>query len=183
MTSFSSKKFIFRQPRSFKSLDIPPSVWIEHSANRALFPPEVITPVVVSSLSPTLTLPSHLFLSPLFLPRTTTQTTSVLKYFFPTTLPYNFLTFTTVPSETLLLILALGPSFLTSFQTPLTLLSLENSILTTQTGTAHSPNPPRNDLFCWITCSGLEILKQPRLSHAPSSFHWKPFISQYFVSS
>ena len=55
MTSFSSKKPIFWQPRSFKSLDILPSVRIEHSADRALFPPEVITLVVVSSLLSTLT--------------------------------------------------------------------------------------------------------------------------------
>ena len=82
-----------------------------------------------------LTWPSLLFLSPLFLPRTPTQTTSVLKFFFPTTLPYNSLTSTPLLSEALLLILAPGPSLLTSFQTPLTLLSLETSMLTTQPGT------------------------------------------------
>ena len=53
-------------------------------ARRALSPPEVITPVVVSSLLSTLTWPSLLFLSPLFLPRTPTQTTFVLKFCFPT---------------------------------------------------------------------------------------------------
>ena len=64
MSSFSSKKPIFRQPRSLKSLDILPSVQIERSADRALFPSEVIilfltlihsdlafSPVSVSSLS------------------------------------------------------------------------------------------------------------------------------------
>ena len=91
MTSFPSKKPIFRQPRSFKSLDIPLFVRIGHSADRALFPPELIIPVVVSSLLSTLSWPSLLFLSPLFLPRSPTQTSSVLKFFFPTTLPYNFL--------------------------------------------------------------------------------------------
>ena len=148
MTSFSSKKPIFRQPRCFKSLDILPSVRIEHSADSALFPPEVITPVVVSSLSSTLTWPSLLFLSPLFLPRTPTQTTSVLKLFFPTTLPYNSLTSTPLPSEALLLILAPGPSLLTSFQTPLTLLSLETSMLTTQPGTISSPLT-RSEMTCF----------------------------------
>ena len=139
MTLFSSKKPIFRQPRSFKSLDILLFVRIGHSPDKALFPPEVITPVVVSSLLSTLTWPSLLFLSPLFLPRTSIQTASVLKFFFPTTLPYNSLTCTPLLSEALLLILAPGPSLLTSFQTPLTLLSLETSMLTTQPGTISSP--------------------------------------------
>ena len=139
MTSFSTKKPIFRQPISFKSLDILPSVRIGHSADKALFPPELITPVVVSPLLSTLTWPSLLFLSPLFLPRTPTQTTSVLKFFFPATLPYNSLISTPLLSEVLLLILAPGPSLLTSFQTPLTLLSLETSMLTTQPGTVSSP--------------------------------------------
>ena len=82
MTLISSKKPIFRQPRSFKSLDILLFVRIGHSPDRALFPPKVITAVVVSSLLSTLTWPSLLFLSPLFLPRTRTQTTSVLNSFF-----------------------------------------------------------------------------------------------------
>ena len=138
MTSFSSKKPIFQQPKTFKSLVILPSVRIEHSADSALFPPEVITPVVVSSLISTLTWLSLQFLSPLFLSRNPTQTTSVLKFFFPTTLAYNSLTSTPLRSEALLLILAPGP-LLTSFQTPLTLLSLETSMLTTQSGTISSP--------------------------------------------
>ena len=94
-------------------------------ARQGLFASEVISPVVVSSLLSTLTWPSLLFLSPLFLPRTPTQTASVLKFFFPTTLSYNSLTSTSLLSEALLLILAPGPSLPTSFQTPLTLLSLE----------------------------------------------------------
>ena len=138
MTSFSSKKPIFRQPKSFKFLVIIPSARIGHSVDKAQFPPELITPVLVSSLLSTLTWPSLLFLSPLFLPRTPTQTTPELK-FFPTTLPYNSLTSTPLLSETLLLILAPGPSILTSFRTPLTLLSLETSMLTTQTGTDSFP--------------------------------------------
>ena len=139
MTSFSSKKPIFWQPRNFKSLVILPSVRIVHSAAKALFPPELITPVVVFSLLCTLTWPSLLFLSPLFLPRSPIQTTSVLKFFFPTTLPYNSLTSSPLLSEVLLLILAPGPSLLTSFQTPLTLLSLKTSMLTTQPGTDSLP--------------------------------------------
>ena len=138
MTTFSSKKPIFWQPRSFKSPDILPSLQIKHSADRALFSPEVIPPVVVSSLFSTLTWPYLLFLSPLFLLRTPTQTTSVLKFFFPTTLIYNSLTSTPLPSEALLLIFAPGPSLLTSFQTPQTPLSLETSMLTTHPGTVSS---------------------------------------------
>ena len=142
MTSFFSKKPIFRQPRSFKCLVIIPSIRIEHSADKALFPPEV-----VSSLLSTLTWPSLLFLSPLFLPRTPTQTTSVLKFFFPTTLPYNSLTSTPLPSEAFL-ILAPGPFLLTSFQTPLTLLSLQTSMLTTQPRTVSSPLT-RREMTCF----------------------------------
>ena len=139
MTLFSSEKPIFRQPRSFKSLDILLFVRIGHSPDRALFPPVLITPVVMSSLLSTLTWPSLLFLSPIFLPRTPTQTISVLKFFFPTTHPYNSLTSTPLQSEALLLILTLGPSLLTSFQTPLTPLYLETLTLTIQPGTLSSP--------------------------------------------
>ena len=101
----------FRRPRSFKSLVILPSARIGHLADKALFPLELITPLVVSSLLSTLTWPSLLFLSPLFLPRTPIQATSVLKFFFPTTLPYNSLTSTPLPSEALLLFLAPGRIF------------------------------------------------------------------------
>ena len=93
----------------------------------------------VSSLSSNLTWLSLLFLSPLCLPRTPTQTTPVLKSFSPTTLLFNFLTSTPLPSETVLLILAPGPSILTSFLTPLTLSSSETSMLTTQRGTDSFP--------------------------------------------
>ena len=148
MTSFFSKKPIFRQPRSFISLVILPSVRIGHSPDKALFPPELITPVVVSSLISTLTWPSRLYLSPLFLPRTPTQTTPVFKFFFSTTLLYNSLTSTPLLSEALLLILAPGPSLLTSFQTPLTPLSLETSMLTTQPGTDSFPLT-RSEMTCF----------------------------------
>ena len=148
MTSFSSKKPIFRQPRNFKYLDNLLFARIGHSPDRALFLPEVITPMVVSSLLSTLTWPSLLFLSPLFLPRTPSQTTSVLKFIFPTTLPYNFLTSTPLLSEALLLILAPRPSLLTSFQTPLTLLFLETLMLTTQPGTVPSLLP-RPEMTCF----------------------------------
>ena len=87
----------------------------------------------------TLTWLPLLFLSPLCLPRTPTQTTPVLKSFSPTTLLFNFLTSTPLPSETLLPTLAPGPSILTSFPTPLTLLSSETSMLTTQHGTDSFP--------------------------------------------
>ena len=53
--------------------------------------------------------------------------------------PLQFLNLYTLPSETLLLTLAPGPSILTSFLTPLTLLSSETSMLTTQHGTDSFP--------------------------------------------
>ena len=149
MTSFSSKKPIFRKPKNFKSLVILPSARIGHSEDKALFPPELITPMVVSSLLSTLTWPSLLFLSPLFLPRIPTQTTPVLKFFFPTTFPYNSLTSTPLLSEALLLILAPGPSILTSFQTSLTLLSKETPMLTTQPGTDSFPLT-RPEMTCFV---------------------------------
>ena len=162
MTSFCSRKPIFRQPKRSKSLIIIPSAQTGLSVDKALFPPILITLVVVSSLSSTLTWLSLLFLSPLCLPRTPTQTTPVLKSFSPTTLLFNFLTSTLLPSETILLILAPGPSILTSFLTPLTVSSSETSMLTTQRGTdSFPPNPLGNDLFRWITSSGLEILNDP----------------------
>ena len=135
MTSFSSRKLTFPQPKSSKSLVIIPSARTGHLVDKALFPPLLITLVVVSSLSSTLTWLSLLFLSPLCLLRTPTQTTPVLKSFSPTTLLFNFLTSTPLPSETLLLTTAPGPSVLTSFLTPPTLLSSETSMLTTQHGT------------------------------------------------
>ena len=148
MTSFSSKKPIFRQPKRFKSLVIIPSARIGHSVDKALFPLVLITLVMVSLLLSTLTWLFLLFLSPICLPRTTTQTTPVLKFFPPTTLLYNFLISTPLPSETLLLTLAPGPSILTSFLTPLTLLSLETSMLTTQPGTDSFPLT-RSEITCF----------------------------------
>ena len=71
-----------------------------------------------------------------------------VKFFSPTTLLYNFLTSTPLPSETLLLTLAPGPSILTSFLTPLTLLSLETSMLTTQPGTDSFPLA-RSEMTCF----------------------------------
>ena len=82
---------------------------------------------------------------PLCLP---TQTTPVLKSFSPTTLLFNFLTSTPLPSETVLLILAPGPSILTSFLTPLTLSSSETSMLTTQRGTDSFPLT-RSEMTCF----------------------------------
>ena len=162
MTSFCSRKPIFRQPKSSKSLIVIPSARTGLSVDKALFPPVLITLVVVSSLSSTLTWLSLLFLSPLCLSRTPTQTTPVLKSFSPTTLLFNFLTSTPLPSETVLLILAPGPSILTSFLTPLTLSSSETSMLTTQRGTDSFPlTRSEMNLFRWITSSGLEILNDP----------------------
>ena len=142
------RKPIFRQPKSSKSLIIIPSARTGLSVNKALFPPVLITLVVVSSLSSTLTWLSLLFLSPLCLPRTPTQTTPVLKSFSPTTLLFNFLTSTPLPSETVLLIIAPGPSILTSFLTPLTLSSSETSMLTTHRGKDSFPLT-RSEMTCF----------------------------------
>ena len=142
------RKPIFRQPKSSKSLVIIPSARTGLSVDKALFPPVLITLVVVSSLSSTLTWLSLLFLSFLCLPRTPTQTKPVLKSFFPTTLLFNFLTSTPLPSETVLLILAPGPSILTSFLTSLTLSSSETSMLTTQRGTDSFPLT-RSEMICF----------------------------------
>ena len=148
MTSFCFRKPIFRQPKRSKSLIIISSARTGLSVDKALFPPVLITLVVVSSLSSTLTWLFLLFLSPLCLPRTPTQTTPVLKSFSPTTLLFNFLTSTPLPSETVLLILAPGPSILTSFLTPLKLSSSETSMLTTQRGTDSFPLT-RSEMTCF----------------------------------
>ena len=136
MTLFSSKKPIFRQPRSSKSLDTlrtdrtfarqGPVSSRGHNTSGG-----VLTHIHSDLAFSTVSVAS--------LPRTPMQTTSVLKFFFPTTLPYNSLTSTPLLSKALLLILAPGPSLLTSFQTPLTPLSLETSMLTTKPGTVSSP--------------------------------------------
>ena len=62
-----------------------------------------------------------------------------VKVLLSNTLLFSFLTSTPLPSETLLLTLTPGPSILTSFLTPLTLLSSETSMLTTQHGTDSFP--------------------------------------------
>ena len=62
--------------------------------------------------------------------------------------PLQFLNLYSLPSETLLLTLAPGPSILTSFLTPLTLLSLETSMLTTQPGTNSFPLT-RSEMTCF----------------------------------
>ena len=85
----------------------------------------------------------------------------MLKFFFPTTLPYNSSTSTPLLSEALLLIIAPGHSLLTSFQTPLTLLSLDFNAHHQTWDRLIPPNPLGNDLFRWITSSGLEILNNP----------------------
>ena len=162
MTSFSSKKPIFRLPRSFLSLVILPSVRIEHSADKALFPPERITPVVVSSLLSTLTWPSLLFLSPFFLPRTPTQTTSVSKFLFSNHSPLQFLNLYSPPIRS-----TPSDSRTRTFYPDILPNSPDTFIL--RDFNAHHPtwdrlilpNLPGNDLFCGITSSGLEILNDP----------------------
>ena len=158
MTSFF-KKPIFRLTRSSKSLVILLSVRIGHSINKALFLPELVTLVVVSLLLSTLTWPSLLFLSPLFLPRTPTQTISVLKFFSPTTLPYNSLTspIRSTPSDSRTRTFSpdIRPNFPDTF-----ILGDFNAHHPTWDRLIF-PNPLGNDLFRWITTSGLEILNDP----------------------
>ena len=162
MTSFCSRKPIFRQPKSSKSLVIIPSARTGLSVDKALFPPVLITLVVVSSLSSTLSWLSLLFLSPLCLPRTPTQTTPVLKSFSPTTLLFNFLTSTPLPSETVLLNLAprtFYPDILPN--SPDTFILGDFNAHYPSWDRLIPPNPLGNDLFCWITSSCLEILNDP----------------------
>ena len=162
MTSFCSRKPIFRQPESSKSLVIIPSARIGLSVDKALFPPVLITLVVACSLSSTLTWISLLFLSPLCLPRTPTQTTPVLKSFFPTTLLFNFLTSTPLPSETVLLILrtrTFYPDILPN--SPDTFILGDFNAHYPTWDRLIPPNPLGNDLIRWITSSGVEILNDP----------------------
>ena len=72
---------------------------------------------------------------------------------------------------------------MTSFQTPLTLLSLETSMLTIQPGTDSFPLT-RLEMTCFAGSLPL-VWKSWTTSplHAPPSFHWEPFIPRYFVSS
>ena len=62
--------------------------------------------------------------------------------------PLHFLASTPLPSETVLLILAPGPSILTSFLTPLTLSSSETSMLTIHRGTDSFPLT-RSEMTCF----------------------------------
>ena len=181
MTFFSSKKPIFRQPRTFKSLDILLFIWIGHSPDRALSPPEIITPVVVSSLLSTLTWPSLLFLSPLFLPSTPTQTTSVLKFFFSNHSPLQFLNLHSPPIRS-----TPFDSRTRTFSSHILPNSLDTFFL--EDCNAHhptwdsfiSPDPPGNDLFCCFTSFGQEILNDPTsptLLHHSTGSRLSPNIS------
>ena len=91
MTSFCSRKPIFRQPERSKSLIIIPFARTGLSVDKALFPPVLITLVVVSSLSSTLTWISLLFLSPLCLPRTPYSDYTCVKVLLSNHSPLQFL--------------------------------------------------------------------------------------------
>ena len=116
----------------------------------------------MSSLSSTLTWISLLFLFHLCLPRTPTQTTPVLKSFSPTTLPLQFLNLYSPPIRN-----SPSDSRTRTFYPDILPNSPETFIL--GDFNAHyptwdrliPPNPLGNDLFCWITSSGLEILNDP----------------------
>ena len=88
------------------------------------------SPVSVSSLSSQEPYSDYIYVKVLF----SKSRWKLLNLNWKLEVPYNSLTSTPLLSEALLLILAPGPSVLTSFQTPLTLLSLETSMLTTQPG-------------------------------------------------
>ena len=162
MTSFCSRKPIFRQPKSSKSLVIIPSARTGLSVDKALFPPVLITLVVVLSLSSTLTWLSLLFLSPLILPRTPAQTAPVLKSFFPTDSPLQFLNLYSPPIRN-----SPSDSRTRTFYPDILPNSLDTFILGDFNAYYPSwdrlipPNPLGNDLIRWITSSDLEILNNP----------------------
>ena len=185
MTSFSSRKHILHQPKSSKSLVIMPSARIGHSVDKALFPPVLITLVVVSSFSSTLIWLSLLFLSPLCLPRTATQTTPV-KVLLSNHFPLQFLNLYSPPIRN-----TPSDSRTRTFYPDI----LPNSPDTFILGdfNAHHPtwdrlippNPLGNDLFRWITSSGLEILNDPAsptLLHHSTGSRSSPDISLAPVS-
>ena len=161
MTLFSSKKLIFWQPRSFKSRDILLFVRIEHSPDRALFPPKVITPVVVSSLLSTLTWPSLLFLSPLYSQDPYSDYICV-KVLFSNHSPLQFLNLYSPP------IRSTPSDSRTRTFSPDILPNSPDTFIFGDFNAHHpswdsliSPDLPGNDLFHWITSSGLEILNDP----------------------
>ena len=161
MTSLCFRKPIFHQPKSSKSLVIIPSAWTGLSVDKALFPPVLITLVVVS-----LTLiHSDLDFSPVSVSSLSSQDPysdyTCVKVLLSNHSPLQFLNLYSPPIRNSLLILAPGPSILTSFLTPLTLSSSETSMLATHVGQTHPPNPLGNDLIRWITSSGLELLNDP----------------------
>ena len=161
MTSFSSKKPIFRQPKSFKSQVILPSARIGHSADKALFPPELITlflTLIHSDLAFSLVSVSSLSSQDPY-----SNYTSV-KVLFSNHSPLQFLNLYSPPSRS-----TPSDSRTRTFYSDI----LPNSPDTFILGdfNAHHPtwdrlippNPPVNDLFRWITSSGLEILNDPPL--------------------
>ena len=163
MTLFSSKKPIFRQPRSFKSLDILLFVRIGYSPDRAPFPPEFITPVVVSSLLSTLTWPAF---SPVSVSSLSSQDSNsnyiCVKILFSNHSPLQFLNLYSPPIKS-------TPSDSRTRTFPPDILPNSPDTFILRDFNAHhlsrdsliSPDWPRKDLFRWITSSGLEILNDP----------------------
>ena len=161
MTSFFSKKPIFRQPKSFKSVVIIPSARFGHSAHRALFSPKLITLVVVSSLLSTLTWPSLLFVSSLSSQDPYSDYTCV-KVLLSNHSPLQFLNLYSPPIRS-----TPSDSRTRTFYPDILPNSPDTFIL--DDFNAHHPTRDRlippyllgNDLFRWITSSDLEILNDP----------------------
>ena len=161
MTSFCSRKPIFRQPKRSKSLIIIPSARTGLSVDKALFPPVLITLVVVSSLSSTLTCFLSCFCLLSVFPGPYSDYTCV-KVLLSNHSPLQFLNLYPPPIRN-----SPSDSRTRTFYPDI----LPNSPDTFILGdfNAHyptwdrliPPNPLGNDLFCWITSSGLEILNDP----------------------
>ena len=168
MTSFCSRKPIFRQPKSSKSLVIIPSARTELSVDKALFPPVLITLVVVSSLSSTLTWLSLLFFVSSLSSQDPYSDYTCVKVLLSNHSPLQFLNLYSPPIRN-----SPSDSRTRTFYPDI----LPNSPDTFILGdfNAHyptwdrliPPNPLGNDLIRWITSSGLEILNDPA---SPRSF-------------
>ena len=161
MTSFSSKKPIFRQPRSFKSLVILPSVRIGHSADKGSVSSGAhntgggVLTLIHSDLAFFVSVSSLFSQDPY-------SRLHCFKVLFSNHFPLQFLTLYSPPIRS-----TPSDSRTRTFSPDI----LPNSPDTFILGdfSAHHPtwdrlippNPPGNDLFRWITSSGLEILNDP----------------------
>ena len=161
MTSFCFRKPIFRQPKRSKSLIIIPSARTGLSVDKALFPPVLITLVVFLTL-----IHSDLAFSPVPVSSLSSQDPysdyTCVKVLLSNHSPLQFLNLYSPPIRN-----SPSDSRTRTFYPDILPNSPETFIL--GDFNAHyptwdrliPPNPLGNDLFCWITSSGLEILNDP----------------------